>query len=178
LGGAAVHNLISLSFAALLVAAAWSDVRSRRIPNILTVTGLVAALLLRLIIGPGAAIDGLVGVLLAFVVVLPFFVLGVVGGGDIKLFMMIGAFMGPRNFLWAAVLIAIIGGMLAVIDAGRRGALLPVIFNCGQIMKHWATFGRRGANRSIASAGAMTIPYGVAIAAGALLWWFAGVQRL
>ena len=173
-----MYNLISVAFAALLLAAAWSDIRSRRIPNALTVTGLVAALVLRLFLGPAAAIDGLVGVLLAFLVVLPFFVLGVVGGGDIKLFMMIGAFMGPRDFLWAAVLIAIIGGMLAVVDAGRRGALLPVLFNCGQIMKHWATFGRRGANRSIASAGAMTIPYGVVIAAGALLWWFAGVQGL
>jgi prepilin peptidase CpaA len=173
-----VYNLISVAFVALLLGAAWSDVRSRRIPNALTVTGLVVALVLRLLMGPGAAIDGLLGILLAFLVVLPFFVLGVMGGGDTKLFMMIGAFMGPRNFLWAAVLIAIIGGMLALVDAGRRGALLPVLFNCGQIMKHWATFGRRGVNRSIASAGAMTIPYGVAIAAGALLWWFAGVHGL
>jgi hypothetical protein len=86
--------------------------------------------------------------------------------------------MGPRHFLWAAVLIAIIGGMMAAVDAGRRGVLLPVLFNCGQIMKHWATFGRRGANRSFASVGALTIPYGIAIATGALLWWFAGVQRL
>ena len=172
------HNLASLVFVALVLAAAWSDIRRRRIPNLLTVSGLAAALGLRLLIGAGPAIEGLVGALLAFVVVLPFFVLGVMGGGDTKLLMMIGAFMGPRNFLWAAVLIAIIGGMMAVVDAGRRGALIPVLFNCGQIMKHWATFGRRGANRSIATTGAMTIPYGVAIAAGALLWWFAGVQRL
>ena len=68
--------------------------------------------------------------------------------------------------------------MMAVMDAGRRGVLLPVLYNCGQIMKHWATFGRRGANRSLASVGALTIPYGVAIAAGALLWWFAGVRSL
>ena len=173
-----VYKLASLVFVALLLAAAWSDVRNRRIPNLLTVTGLGAALALRLLVGPAAAIEGLVGALLAFVVVLPFFVLGGMGGGDTKLLMMIGAFMGPRNFLWAAVLIAIIGGMMAVVDAGRRGALLPVLFNCGQIMKHWATFGRRGANRSLASTGAMTIPYGVAIATGALLWWFAGVQQL
>jgi prepilin peptidase CpaA len=173
-----IHNLATSVLAALLLAAAWSDIRSRRIPNLVTVTGLVAAIVLRGLVGPGAAIEGVVGALLAFVVVLPFFVLGVMGGGDTKLFMMIGAFMGPRHFLWAAVLIAIIGGMMAVVDAGRRGALLPVLFNCGQIMKHWATFGRRGANRSITSVGALTIPYGVAIAAGALLWWFAGVHGL
>jgi hypothetical protein len=86
--------------------------------------------------------------------------------------------MGPRHFLWAAALIAIIGGMVAVVDAGRRGALYPVLFNCGEILRHWATFGRRGANRSFSSVGALTIPYGVAIAAGALLWWYAEVHSL
>jgi len=130
------------------------------------------------VVGPDAILDGLVGALLAFVLTLPLIVLGVMGGGDAKLLIAIGAFMGPRHFLWAGVLIAIIGGMMAVVDAGRRGVLLPVLYNCGQIMKHWATFGRRGANRSFASVGALTIPYGIAIAAGALLWWFAGVQSL
>jgi prepilin peptidase CpaA len=130
------------------------------------------------VLGPEAILDGLVGALLAFVLTLPLIVLGVMGGGDAKLLIAIGAFMGPRHFLTAATLIAIIGGIMAVVDAGRRGVLLPVLYNCGQIMKHWATFGRRGANRSFASVGALTIPYGLAIAAGALLWWFAGVQGL
>jgi prepilin peptidase CpaA len=162
----------------LLLAAAWSDLRSRRIPNALTMSGLAAALLLRGIAGPAVLIEGLVGVLLALVLTLPFLMLGVIGGGDAKLLMAIGGFMGPRDFLWAATIIAIIGGMVGVVDAGRRGVLLPVLYNCGEILKHWATFGRRGANRSFASVGALTIPYGVAIAAGALLWWFAEVQRL
>ena len=171
-------GIVSAALTLLLAAAAWTDYRSRRIPNVLTVAGLAAALLLRAVVGPGAILDGLVGALLAFVLTLPLIVLGVMGGGDAKLLIAIGAFMGPRHFLWAAVLIAIIGGMMAVVDAGRRGVLLPVFYNCGQIMKHLATFGRRGANRSFASVGALTIPYGIAIAAGALLWWFAGVQSL
>jgi prepilin peptidase CpaA len=162
----------------LLVAAAWTDFRSRRIPNLLTVSGLAVALALRGALGLEPLIDGVVGVLLALVLALPFLMLGVMGGGDAKLLMAIGGFMGPRHLLWAAVLIAVIGGMMAVVDAGRRGVLLPVLFNCGQILKHWATFGRRGANRSFASVGALTIPYGVAIAAGALLWWFTEVDRL
>jgi prepilin peptidase CpaA len=173
-----LFGIVSAALTLLLAAAAWTDYRSRRIPNALTVTGLVAALLLRSMVGPDAILDGLVGALLAFVLTLPLIVLGVMGGGDAKLLIAIGAFMGPRHFLWAAALIAIIGGMMAVVDAGRRGVLLPVLYNCGQIMKHWATLGRRGANRSFASVGALSIPYGIAIAAGALLWWFAGVQRL
>ena len=173
-----LFGIVSAALTLLLAAAAWTDYRSRRIPNALTVSGLAAALVLRSMAGPDAVIEGLVGALLAFVLTLPLLMLSVMGGGDAKLLIAIGAFMGPRHFLWAGALIAIIGGMMAVVDAGRRGALLPVLFNCGQIMKHWATFGRRGANRSFASVGAMTIPYGVAIAAGALLWWFAGVQGL
>ena len=172
------HGVVSVIFTALLLAAAWSDLRSRRIPNALTMSGLAVALLLRAITGPEALIDGLVGVLLSLVLTLPFLMLGVIGGGDAKLLMAIAGFMGPRHFLWAAALIAIIGGMVGVVDAGRRGALIPVLYNCGQIMKHWATFGRRGANRSFASVGALTIPYGVAIAAGALLWWYAEVHSL
>jgi prepilin peptidase CpaA len=173
-----LFGVVSAALTVLLAAAAWTDYRSRRIPNALTVSGLAGALLLRALVGPEAIVEGLVGALLAFVLTLPLLMLGVMGGGDVKLLIAIGAFMGPRHFLWAAVLIAIIGGMMAVVDAGRRGVLLPVLFNCGQIMKHWATFGRRGANRSFASVGAMTIPYGVAIAAGALLWWFVQVQSL
>ena len=173
-----LFQIVSAALTLLLLAAAWTDYRSRRIPNVLTMTGLAVALVLRGVAGPEAIIEGLVGALLAFVLTLPLLMLGVMGGGDAKLLMAIGAFMGPRHFLWAGALIAIIGGMMAVVDAGRRGALLPVLYNCGQIMKHWATFGRRGANRSFASVGALTIPYGIAIAAGALLWWFAGVQKL
>jgi prepilin peptidase CpaA len=170
-----LFRIVSAALTLLLVVAAWTDYRSRRIPNTVTVAGLAVALLLRALVGPEAILDGMVGALLAFV---PLLMLGVMGGGDAKLLIAIGAFMGPRHFLTAAILIAIIGGMMAAVDAGRRGVLLPVLFNCGQIMKHWATFGRRGVNRSFASVGALTIPYGIAIAVGALLWWFAGVQSL
>ena len=172
------YPMFSVGLTTLLYVAAWTDYRQRRIPNWLTMTGIALALILRLATGPGMVIEGLIGVLLAFVLTLPLLMLGVMGGGDAKLLMAIGAFMGPRNFLWAGVLIAIVGGMMATVDAGRRGVLLPVIYNCGQIMKHWATMGRKGANRSFETVGALTIPYGIAIAAGALLWWFAGMQRL
>jgi prepilin peptidase CpaA len=171
-------GLMSVAFSALVLAAAVFDVRTRRIPNVLTVSGFVVAIAARFAAGPGAGIDGLTGTLLAFVLCLPFFVLGVLGGGDAKLLMAVGAFMGPRDLLIAMLLIASIGGIIGALDAARRGILLPVLYNCGDILKNWATLGRRGSNRSLATAGALAIPYGVAIALGAMIWWFAQVSRL
>jgi prepilin peptidase CpaA len=154
------------------------DLRTRRVPNALTVSGFAIAIVLRFGAGPGAGIDGLTGAILAFVLCLPFFVLGVLGGGDAKLLMAVGAFMGPRNLLSALLLVASIGGIIGAVDAARRGILLPVLSNCGDILKNWATLGRRGSNRSLTSSGALAIPYGVAIALGSLIWWFFLVSRL
>jgi len=123
-------------------------------------------------------IDGVTGAILAFVLCLPFFVLGVLGGGDAKLLMALGAFSGPRDLLFAMLVIASLGGILGAVDAVRKGILLPVLYNCGDIIKHWATLGRHGQNRSLTTSGALAIPYGVAIALGSLLWWFAQVGKV
>jgi Flp pilus assembly protein, protease CpaA len=171
-------GLMSVAISTLMLAAAWTDVRSRRIPNALTVSGFGVAIALRLLAGPAAGIDGVTGAILAFVLCLPFFVLGVLGGGDAKLLMALGAFTGPRDLLVAMLIIASIGGIIGAVDAARRGILLPVLYNCGNIIKHWLTLGRRGSNRSLATSGALAIPYGVAIAVGSLVWWFAEVTRL
>jgi prepilin peptidase CpaA len=171
-------GMMSVALSALMLAAAVCDVRTRRIPNVLTILGFAVAIGLRATAGPGAGIDGVVGAILAFVLCLPFFVLGVLGGGDAKLLMALGSFTGPRDLLMAMLVIASLGGILGAIDALRKGILLPVLYNCVNIVKHWATLGRRGTNRSLATTGALAIPYGVAIAAGSLVWWFAQVRRL
>jgi prepilin peptidase CpaA len=171
-------GMMSVALSALMLAAAFFDVRTRRIPNALTLSGFAVAIALRLTAGPGAGIDGVVGAILAFVLCLPFFVMGVLGGGDAKLLMALGGFMGPRDLLMAMLVIASLGGVIGAIDALRKGILLPVLYNCGDIIKHWATLGRRGSNRSLTTAGALAIPYGVAIAAGSLIWWFAQVRSL
>ena len=71
-------------------------------------------------------------------------------------------------------MIALVGGVMGGLDAYRRGVLVPVILNCLDLIKHWATFGHRGRRVALASPGAITIPYGVAIAIGAVMWWFWG----
>ena len=173
-------------FLVTLTAAAVWDLKFRRIPNLLTVSGLLVALIMRGIQGASPLIDGVIGAGVAALVSLPLFVLGALGGGDGKLLIAIGGFMGPVRLAGALLMIALVGGVMGVLDAYRRGVpsipfakkprKLPVILNCLDLVKHWVTLGRRGRRVALSMPGAVTIPYGVAIAVGAALWWFWGAR--
>jgi Flp pilus assembly protein protease CpaA len=171
-----VGQLTSGAFVGTLAAAAAWDLKYRRIPNLLTVTGLLVALLMRGIQGADPLIDGVIGAGVAALVSLPLFAAGALGGGDGKLLIAIGGFMGPARLAGALLMIALVGGVIGVLDAYRRGLLVPVILNCLDLLKHWATFGRKGRRVALAMPGAVTIPYGVAIAIGGVMWWFWGAR--
>ena len=167
-------TLSTMVLLALLGPACWFDVRERRIPNAVTVAGAVAALLLRLSVGMTPFLNGVLGAGLALLVVLTPFVLGWLGGGDVKLLGAVGAFMGADRLFGALLVIAVIGGLLAVVEAARRGALGRTLAATVAVGKHWLLFGRVGVTPTLESSGTMSIPYGVAIAVGSLVWWFMG----
>ena len=54
----------------------------------------------------------------------------------------------------------------------RRGALLGVLVNVKNLLTYWITQGRHGERIGLDSPGAQSVPYGLAIAAGALAAWF------
>jgi prepilin peptidase CpaA len=162
------------AFVAILLLAAGLDVRSGRIPNPLTLGGLMLGLLLRALGGVDALAHGLLGAGLALLLALPFFAVRALGGGDVKLLVVVGAFLGEGRLVGALLLIAILGGLIAVVEAVRRGVIVPVVLNSMDMMKRWATLGHKGTQRSLSSPGAVSIPYGVAIALGAIGWWFWG----
>ena len=162
------------AFVAILVTAACSDVRTNRIPNLLTLGGLISGLLLRAVGGFDELAHGLLGAGLALLIALPFFAVRALGGGDTKLLMTVGAYLGEGRLVGALLLIAVLGGVIAVAESVRRGVIVPVVLNSVDMMKRWATLGHKGAPRSLSSPGAVSIPYGVAIALGAIVWWFWG----
>jgi hypothetical protein len=53
-----------------------------------------------------------------------------------------------------------------------------LIFNTVDLIKSWRSWGRAGQLRTLESPGALTIPYGVPIALGTLIWWFAEGVRV
>lgn len=141
------------TYALLLLALAF-DLRERRIPNWLTAGAALLGLATQLILlGRAGLGSGLAGFLLGLVVLLPLFIIGKFGGGDLKLLAAIGALRG-FTFLWkAALLAALSGGVFAVGTLLLHGELLL------------ATYGLAGNSyRSQRS-----YPYSPAIAVGVLL---------
>ncbi len=170
--------VFGIAFVALALAGAAYDIRTRRLPNALTLTGLLAAFVLRAPFGLEAMADGVVGAGFAFLVVVPLFAIGAFGGGDAKFLIALGAFLGGSRLLGALLAIAIIGGTLAILDSIRRGAMVRLLRDSFALTANLLTFGRVGSRPTIESPGVATIPYGVPMAIGAVVWWFLGGQLL
>ena len=168
----AAPALTTVVFVGLLITAAWSDLRTRRIPNVLTVSGLGVAIALRSFGGGDAVLDGVLGAALALLVALAMLALGGFGGGDAKLLIAVGAFTGPKLFGVAFALTAMAGAGLALLEAGFRGDLRSLFRSTGSLALNFATLGKKGRRQTLGDARAVRIPYGVAIAVGSLAGWF------
>lgn len=101
--------------AIILAIATFTDLRERRIPNKLTYPAMLLALGWHYAQG-GA--DGLVfaaiGLAAGFSLMLPPFIFGVMGAGDVKLMAAAGAFLGPAGTLKAFLFTSIVGGIYAM----------------------------------------------------------------
>ena len=152
--------------AAGLAAATVIDLRSRRIPNVLT--GSMAAL------GVGLAAAGangpsigasLLGIVIGLVVMMPGYALGATGAGDVKLMGAVGAIVGPALIIPAFLGTSVAGGVLAVVVATRRKRLGATLVKTGQFVT-----APGGATEQIRSATSVSrFAYGPAIAVGTIL---------
>lgn len=139
-----MDSLSAQALAALFVALAATvcDVRTRRIPNVLTVAAAAAALGFGLVTngawGLGMSAAGwLVGAALFF----PFFALGGMGAGDVKLLAALGAWLGPGDALWLAIFASIAGGVMAAIVSLYHGYLRQAAINVWLMLLQWRTAG-------------------------------------
>lgn len=159
---------------ALVLIAAAFDVRYRRIPNWLVLTGFLAGLSLSFVFlrAPGLK-DSLLGASLAFAVYFPLFALRAMGAGDLKLMVAVASFTGPLNWLFLFLITALLGGALAVILLLYRGKLARTLGNVLMVLgelSHLRPPYRRNPELDIAHPDAVRLPHGVSIAGGTLLF--------
>lgn len=155
--------------ATLLVGAAViTDLRSRRIPNSLTLTAFAAAIILRTAVEgwPGLAL-GVAGAVLAPGLLLVLHAGKGLGMGDLKLIAAVGAFVGPAVGIAAVLGTAVAGGILAILIVDSKLALIASTFLIGLPFIGRQKPGTTAGTAPRKSIG--TMPYGVAIAAGTVL---------
>ncbi len=151
----------------LVSLAAWSDLRTRRIPNSITVTGAAAGLLSHAFYhGVSGAVQSLAGAGLGLAIFLVFYVAGGMGAGDVKLFGAVGAFAGPQAVVVVFVFTALLGGVAALVLALWRRRLGETLIRTGEML-----IGRLRFNElpsAAASPESLRLPYGAVIAGGTL----------
>ena len=111
---------------AVLVTAAFKDLKERRIPNQLLMIGGVGAVLMSLSM-QSIPLQALVaGGAVGLLVFLPFYAFAAMGAGDVKLMAIVGTFLGVKGVLASALFTALAGGVLALVFAFfKTGSQLP-----------------------------------------------------
>lgn len=114
--------------AILLVAALYTDLKSGKIYNTLTIPCLIFGIAINAAhSGVNGLIQSLAGAILILALALLSPLQGGLGGGDIKLMMAIGALMGPGFVVRALLFSAVTGGLLALMVVLRAGKALMTI---------------------------------------------------
>lgn len=115
-----MYDLILFIAVLLLLLATVYDLRSREIPDWISVAILILTVLTLATGQHPRGWSGAVGGLgLASLIGLGAFAIGFLGGGDVKLLASIGALLGPLGWLGMLFWIAFAGGSLAVVAALR-----------------------------------------------------------
>ena len=165
-------NIVLAAFAALLLWAAVGDWRRFLIPNRISLALVALWPLWGLAVQAGGGdVPWLAGPLCAAAVLvagLVMFSLGAMGGGDVKLMTGVALWAGPGQFVPFLLVTVVAGVLLALVSALRTG----VSAGQGRPRGGAAALVSGFINLRHVPVSGLTVPYGVAIAAGGL--WVAG----
>jgi prepilin peptidase CpaA len=155
----------------LTLIAAWTDWRTRRIPNWLTVTGFVVGIALRTwMSGWRGALTGIEGAGLGLVILLPLVLMRALGAGDWKLMGAVGATTGPQIFLNILLASIFISGLMAVVLMIRTRRVKSTLHNLFVLVHGFFTFGLRASPTiSLDNPTLLKLPFGVAAAIGTVV---------
>lgn len=154
-----------LVLAVMLSVAVYVELKERRIPNWLTLSGMALGLLIGYLDGTTAFWSSLGGLAIGFGFLFIFYVFGGVGGGDVKLMGAAGTLMGSVMIKPALFYTAFIGAFLAVMILVWRRDFWVRISQGFRRMVFW----HKGNQEQLIKLPPVTVPYGIAIAIGCLL---------
>ena len=166
----------------LAMVAGWTDWRSRRIPNWLTVSGLLLGVAANGIAGGWSGLKtSLLGAGLGLLLLLPFVLVRSLGAGDWKLAGALGAIVGPGVLADLLIGSVFVAGIMALGLVIYKGRLKETLRNIARLLGSMVSLRMPGAEVSLDNPQSLKIPYGVALAVttlgyGVLNWKMWGVH--
>lgn len=170
-------SLVVTAAAIFLFIAVGNDVRSYRIPNLLTLPALAAALVVSPWCGATSGpFEAMLGAATGFALLLLPYAVGGMGAGDVKALMALGAWLGPETTLGATAWALLGAGAFGVTLLALRGELADFFRRWGRIALATSTL-RRLVYEPPAARGAAAggIPFAAAVAFGLAVQWLEGL---
>jgi prepilin peptidase CpaA len=150
------------------------DLKTRRIPNYLTLAGALGGLGFQFgYHGLPGLRDGLAGLGLGFILLLGPYLMGGMGAGDVKASAALGAWLGLGRAFALFVYMGLAGGLIILVVLLWQRRLVAVIREMGNSLLNWVLCRHSDSKPpSFAFRRRTTIPYGAAMALGmaALCW--------
>lgn len=158
----------------LVCLAIYSDLRWRKIPNCLTLPAIALGFVLNFV---GNSWNGLIfaffGLLLGMGLLMLPYLLGGMGGGDVKLMGALGALLGSHAVLNVFLYTSLVGGMIAIAVAVANRSLIEMLKRIVLFLKCVFLFQAPATGAAVFKK-SPSMPYGVAMGAGTLLYLIAG----
>lgn len=150
----------------LVAAAAQADVRTRKIPNALTLPALLLGLAVHAAFhGFQGMQSSFAGLAFATLVLLPGWLFRWMGAGDVKLMAAVGAWLAWPQTVIAVLASLVMGGAISLIVAWRRRVLLQALTNAGFIAQ--AALARTASAPPLTTG--IRFPFALAVFAGATI---------
>lgn len=155
----------------LALIAAWTDWRSRRIPNWLTVSGLVVGVVMSTLLAGWLGLKtSLEGAGLGLALLLPFVLLRSLGAGDWKFAIALGSFSGPSLLVDLLIWSIFMAGAMALVLVIYKKRFLETMRNIGHILMSLIRFRMPGYHVTLDDPNALKIPKGVALSLSVVLY--------
>jgi prepilin peptidase CpaA len=159
-------HLLAMSF--MLFGAMWKDAVSRRIPNSLVLAGALVALFLSVTPHGTGVASALLGGVIGLLLFSMFYIVRVLGAGDVKLMTAMGIFVGDLDIWMLSLSVLMAGGLLAIFWAIWTERWREVLSNLVVVFFH---VGQRWSEGSFLSVKDVPVsgermPYALAIGLG------------
>lgn len=162
--------------AVVLIVAAWIDGKELRVPNWITFPMVLTGLAFNAWVGGWSGMqDGLLGMVVGLLTLLPLYAVGGMGAGDVKLMAGLGAWLGPAVAWHAFVVSVVVGAVMAIIMVLWRKSWSKHYGNFLMIAVEWMTVKNPKQLAEIAAERKpqmLLLPYGIPICIGSIAYFF------